>query len=252
MALKTIIEQCRGKLIEIVAAHDLNEVELQVRAKALTPEEAIGTPGRRDFPIIEGKERVIEAVVLGARGQAFTDSPSEFTGKLKEVTGLVLSTNQYRALFIATLNATLRSLGMVEGTVHCKDDEPEKCAQEIASFSRKSGARSIGLVGLNPAIANALVGEFGVESVRIADLNRQNIGQRKFGVEILDGRSKTGDLIHVSDMVLITGTTLVNGTFNDLWNTVKEEKKMAMLYGVTAAGVCKLMNFPRICPCAQG
>jgi len=78
----TILEQCRDKLRDIIAAHSLNEVELRVIAKELTPEEAIGTPERRDFPIIEGKERMIEALVLGARGQAFTDSPSEFTGRV--------------------------------------------------------------------------------------------------------------------------------------------------------------------------
>ena len=57
---------------------------MTVLAKPLTPEEAIGKPGRRDFPILEGKERVIEATVLGARGQAFTDSASDFEGRLEQ------------------------------------------------------------------------------------------------------------------------------------------------------------------------
>ena len=51
-------------------------------------------------------------------------------------------------------------------------------------------------------------------------------------------------------MVLVTGTTLVNGTFDDLWNYSRDVKKELLLYGVTSAGVCKLMNLPRICPCA--
>ena len=247
----SILEQCRDKLSDIVAAHGLNEVELQVFAKPLTPEEAIGTPERRDFPIIEGKERMIEAVVLGARGQAFTDSASEFTGRVRDVLELPLTSSRNRALFVSTLNAVLRHLNLVDGTIHCKDDDPEKCAVEIASFTRKSGACSVGLIGLNPAIAEALVREFGAESVRITDLNRQNIGMQKFNVEILDGRTQAGDVIRSSDMVLITGTTLVNGTFDDLQNLAKQWGKTVVIYGVTAAGVSRLMNLTRLCPCAR-
>jgi len=247
----TILERCRDKLRDIIAAHNLNEVELQVIARALTPEEAIGTPGRRDFPIIEGKERMIEALVLGARGQAFTDSPSEFIGRIGDVLELPLISNRNRALFVATLNAILRHLNLVNGTVHCKDDDPGKCALEIAAFTRKSGARSVGLIGLNPAIAEALAREFGTESVQITDLNGQNIGKRKFNVEILDGRTKAGDVIRSSDLVLITGTTLVNDTFDNLWNYARHEGKTLVIYGVTAAGVCQLMNLTRICPCAR-
>lgn len=244
----SILEQCRDKLRDIVAAHGLNEVELKVFTKVLSPEEAIGTPGRRDFPIIEGKESMIEAVVFAARGQAFTDSPSEFIGRVGDALGLPLTSSRNRAIFIATVNAIMRHLKLVEKTVHCKDDDPEKCAPEIAAFVRKSGANSIGLVGLNPAIAETLVREFGVDAVRITDLNGQNIGMRKFGVEILNGRTEAGDVIRSSDMVLITGTTLVNGSFDDLWRFTKLEGKMAVLYGVTAVGIASLMKLSHICP----
>ena len=247
----TVLEQCRNKLQEIVTARNLDEIELQIRVKALTPEEAIGNPERRDFPIIVGRERMIEAVVLGARGQAFTDAPGEFTGPLKNVLELPLTTNRNRALFVAALNATLRHLNLVEGTVHCKDEYPERCAHEIASGVRKSGANSVGLVGLNPAIAEALVREFGTTAVRITDLDGKNIGARKFDVEVLDGRTMAEDIIRASDLVLITGTTLVNGTFDDLWKFAKQVGKIAVIYGVTASGVSRLMNLSRVCPCAR-
>jgi uncharacterized protein (DUF4213/DUF364 family) len=246
-----ILEQVRDMLRDTVVSHRMNDVALEVLAKPLTPEEAIGRPERRDFPIVEGKERVIEAIVLGARGQAFTDSPADFTGGLRDVLDLSLNSNRNRVLFVATLNATLRYLNQVEGVVHCKDDDPETCAAEIAAHARKTGAHSVGLIGLNPAIAEALVKEFGPESVRITDLNRANIGARRFGVEILDGRTQAGNLIRSSDLVLITGTTLVNGTFDEMWALAEQEGREAIVYGVTAAGVCRLMNLPRICPCAR-
>lgn len=245
------LTQSRTRFQDIIDNNNLNDVELQVLAKPLTPEEAIGVPGRRDFPIIIGKERVIEAIVLGSRGQAFTDSPSEYIGKLGDIMDLPLDSNRNRALLVATINAVMKHLGLVEGTIHCKDDDPEICAMEIASHCRKSGAKTVGLIGLNPAIAEALSREFGAKNVRIADLDKNNIGSRKFDVEIIDGASDADYIIRSTDIVLITGTTFVNGTFDGLWDAVTRYGKKSIIFGVTAAGIAKLMNLHRLCPCAR-
>jgi len=244
-----ILEKTRTRIREIAEKERLLHVRVTVFAKPLTPEEAIGNPGRRDFPIIIGKERVIEATVLGSKGHAYTDSPQEFLGALQDVLDLELTTNQNRAIFVATLNALLGGLKMVEKTVHCKDEEPEECALEIAdSLLKKYGRVDVGLIGLNPAIAERLVEKFGSDHVRITDLNRDNIGQRRFGVEIWDGNERTEDLIDASDVVIFTGTTLVNDTFSQIWNGIQALKKNYLVYGVTAAGVCLLLGIDRICP----
>ena len=67
------LERTRAPFARIIEDHGLRGVEVSVLARPLTPEEAIGQPGRRDFPIIVGKERILEAVFLGAKGHAFTD-----------------------------------------------------------------------------------------------------------------------------------------------------------------------------------
>jgi uncharacterized protein (DUF4213/DUF364 family) len=243
------LEEVRLKLGEILKAKRLLDAPVSVLAVPLTPEEAIGHPQRRDFPIVEGKERVIEARVLGAKGHAFTDSPQDFSGTLQEIVELPLTTNQNRAIFIAALNAALRLLGEIEGTVHCRDEDPERCAEEIAAQALKTWGRvKVGLIGLNPAIAEGLVSVFGASNVRITDLNRQTIGQEKFGVLIWDGREKTGQLIEQSEAVIITGTTLVNGTFDDIFHQIQEKKKKYLIYGVTSSGICHLMGWERICP----
>jgi uncharacterized protein (DUF4213/DUF364 family) len=238
-------------LRDLVSARGLDRVEVQVQARPLSPEQAIGSPERREFPLIEGKEAMIEATVLGARGQAFTDSPSDFTGRIREVLELPLADNRHRAVFVAALNAILRQADLVEGTIHCRDDDPETCAQKIAADARGRGARSVGLIGLNPAIAQALVKEFGAESVRISDLNRQNLGTRRFNVEIEDGRSKNHELLRSSDITLITCTTLVNGAFDEILTAARDEGRTLIVYGVTGSGACRLMNLPRLCPCAR-
>ena len=248
----SILEEARTRFRQIVEKHRLLDLEVSVLAKPLTPEEAIGAPGRRDFPIAVGRERVIEADVLGAKGHAFTDSPGDFVGSLEEVLNLELTTHQRRAIFVATLNAVLRHLERVGATVHCKDDDPETCAKEIASaLFEKHGEVEVGLIGLNPAIAERLVDTFGPAHVRITDLNAEDIGKCRYGAEIWDGNDRTEDLIDASDVVLVTGTTLVNGTFDRIWEQIRAQKKDCLLYGVTAAGVSELIGLERICPCGR-
>lgn len=246
-----ILEQYRRKVRAVAAEHGLNDAAVTVQAKALTPEEAIGKPGRRDFPILEGKERVIEATVLGTRGQAFTDSPSDFEGRFRDVLDLPLDSGRNRAVFLAATNAALAHVGLAEGTVHCKDDAPEKCAFAIAMSARMSDAQTVGLIGFNPAIAEALVREFGTMAVRITDLNPQNAGTDKFGVAVWDGRSRTAELIQRCDLILVTGTTLVNGTFDGILEQARAAGKRLVIYGITCAGVCRLMNLERWCFEAQ-
>lgn len=251
-ARASILERVRGQFVEIIDNEYLSDIEVSVRVVPLTPEAAIGDPVRRDFPIIIGKERVIEADILGAKGQAFTDSPKGYKGTLREVVGLPLRTNQERAVFLASMNAVLNQMGLVEATVHCKDEDPEKCALEIAdAVARRFGNASVGLIGMNPAIAERLVDRFGSSHVRITDLASDNIGKKKFGVRVWDGAKRTEDLIEASDVVLLTGTTLVNDTFDGIWERIQARGKGYLVYGITAAGVCHLTRIDRICPCGR-
>ena len=245
----SVLERTRPRFRDVCQQHGLLNAGVSVTADSLTPQEAIGDPDRRDFPIIVGNERVLESAVLGSRGHAFTDSPRPFSGVVEEVIGFDLSTNANRAVYVATLNATLGRLKMARATVHCRDNDPERCAVAIASgLLDTHGRTNVGLIGLNPAIAERLVEVFGPERVRISDLNPKNAGQRRFGVEVRDGRDGTEELIDASEVVVFTGTTLVNGTFDAIWNRIRSRKKSYLVYGVTAAGVCELMEIPRICP----
>ena len=244
-----VLDQARARLRDLVEQEHLLDALVSVSARPMTPEEAIGKPGRQDFPIIAGKERVVEACVLGARGHAFTDSPRELVGTVEDVLGLDLDDNGSRAVFVATLNAVLRHLGRITATVHCRDDDPELCAQEIARMLLdRHGRVGVGLIGLNPAIAERLVATFGAAHVRITDLCGANIGQRRFDVAVKDGGRHTDELIDASDVVLVTGTTVVNGTFDHILDRIIAKGKPFLVYGVTAAGVCELTGIERICP----
>lgn len=245
----SVLENSKIQLAEIVATNRLLDAHVSVLVKTLTPQEAIGEPGRRDFPIILGKERVIEAEILGTKAHAFTDSPGEFMGDLRGVLNLPLTSNRERSIYVATLNAALRYINLIEKTIHCRDEDPERCGREIASqILERWGKTKVGFIGLNPAIAENLTKTFGTENVRITDLNKQNIHSFKCGVRIWDGNEMTEELIKQSDVILITGTTFVNGTFDHIMLCVQNYKKDHLIYGVTGAGICKLLGLNRICP----
>jgi len=246
----SLLEQTRQQLRQLAEEAKLLEAHISVTAKTLTAEEAIGKPERQDFPIVVGKESMIEARVADARGQAFTDSPQEFTGSLDEVLHLELASNQKRAVYVAALNAVLAHLGRVEGTVHCRDEDPELCAREIAAeLFEEYGPVKVGLIGLNPAIAEQLAERFGPDRLGISDLFEGNIGRQRFDTEVWDGSTRNSELVDASDLVLVTGTTLVNGALDSILERLHDGRGTAhRIYGVTGAGACALLGLPRICP----
>ena len=246
------LEKARAVFRKLVRERGLTHKRVTVSVKPLSPEEAIGRTKRKDYPILKGKERVIEASVLGSKGQVFTDSPSNFSGTLGGVLRLGLRDSRNRALVIAVINAACRAMGVAAGTLHCKDAEPELCAARIAAdILLRRGRCRVGLVGFQPAFAARLVRTFGRGNVHILDRNPANIGSVKCGVHIRGGRGDAQALARWADVVLITGTTLVNGTFDSLLRLVRRHDKEFMIYGISIAGSAALLGLPRVCHCGR-
>jgi len=244
-----LLQKAREKLTALVDKHSLLSEQVSVRAKPLSPEQAIGRPQRKDFPIIKGKEVMIQAEFREHFGQAFTDNPGDFQGRLQEVLNLSLDNNFHRAIFVSTLNAVTRYLGLSERTQHCKDDAPEKCAEELADkIWREYGNIKVGLIGYQPAILEHLAKAFGAGNLKVTDLDAERIGTTKHGVEIWDGKKDTENLIQQSDLVLATGSTIVNGSMDEILKLVKQYGKEYILFGCTIAGTASLLGLKRYCP----
>jgi len=248
LALKPVLEEAREKLQKITTNHRLGDEPVRITVGTLTTKQAIGTPSRQDYALLEGKEVMIEAQFKGSYGQAFTDQPHDFTGLLKGVMSLRLETNDNRAIFVATLNAVAAYLGMVTGVRHCRDKEPEECAAEIARYILTNcGMVRIGMVGYQPAILENLVGTFGADNVKCTDLNPKNAGLLKFGAEIWDGRTETSRLIQWCDLLLATSSAIVNNTFDGIRAEVVSQDRQLIIFGVTGAGVSALLDLERVC-----
>ena len=77
----------KERFAQIVAENNLSDETVRVSAKTLNPEEAIGNPENKDFPILKGHERLMQAEFRGSFGQAFTDMYGDFAGTLQDVRG---------------------------------------------------------------------------------------------------------------------------------------------------------------------
>lgn len=244
----TIIDELRDKFFLLIKKNNLISQKIFVRVNSLSATEAIGNPSRKDYPILEGKEIMIEAEFQGSFGQAFTDHPQQFEGTLSELLNLDFTASSNRAVFIASLNAVTSYLGMASGMRHCHDDEPEKCAEMIANqLVKEYGRKKIGLIGLQPAILDYLAQTFGVDNVLCSDLNPKNIGSNKSGVTILDGKKDNLELVKKSDIVLITSSAIVNGTIDRIRKEALAMKREFIIFGVSGAGAAVLLDIRRLC-----
>lgn len=223
-----MVEQVFGETVKVVSA------------KALSPEEAIGKPDRGDFPILKGKEFMVEAVFKSAKGQAFTDMPGNFQGSLGDILALELQNNFERAIFIACFNAVMRYFGRAANTIHCRDGEPKACAKQLPAFvATHFGKPKIAFIGYQPAMIEKLSETF---PLRVVDLDKDNIGAHRFGIAI-EGPDKTEEVLAWGDMILATGSTCVNGTIVNFL-----DKKPVVFYGISAAGTAALYGYRRFCP----
>ena len=234
----------KERFFNLIKEEDLMSSKVEVvSARTLTPQEVIGKPERDDFPLLKGKEVMIQADFNGGLGQAFTDMPGNYSGTLKEIFDMPLINNFERAVFIAALNAALRYLNYISKTVHCKDKEPGECAAHLVYYVKERfGNPRIAFIGMQPAMVEALAANF---KIRVTDLNPNNVGQQKWGVLIEDA-AHTEEILSWADVILATGTTVVNDTLTPLLI-----EKPIIFYGVTIAGVAYLKGHEQYCFCGH-
>jgi len=243
----SILERVRKEFIRTCNERSV-DLKRTVSVYPLSSRDAIGD-AEGDFVIKKGKEHVIEATFDEARGQAFTGIPCRWNGTLKELLSVDLSDVGHRGIFVATVNAVLRAIGLATGTIHCRDEDPANCGPELAGqLEARFGSKRFGLVGLQPAILKALADHFGSEFVRVVDLDLDNIGSSKYGIEVWDGQSDLSRLVEWSEVGLATGSSVVNGTIDKIVRCFEAGDKPLVFFGNTISGAAALLGMERLCP----
>jgi len=229
----------RREFAKIIKKNGLESEKVVIHATPLSPQEAIGNPEDRDYPLIIGVERLMQAEFKGSLGQAFTDMYGDFTGRLADIVEMDLTNNFRRAIFISSLNAVMRYLGLVDKSVHCKDNEPRECSHELVKYiDRNYGHPKLAMVGFQPRMVEALSRRF---ELRVTDMAQNNIGTEKFGV-LIQSPEKTQENLNWCDIALVTGTTIVNNTIDQV-----RISKPVVYYGITISGVAKLFGLNHFC-----
>jgi uncharacterized protein (DUF4213/DUF364 family) len=248
----SVLSETKKRFMKIINKYNIEKDKINVEIMGLSPEEAIGKPGRNDFPLLIGNEVMIQADYSGSLGQAFTDHPGRFNGSILDILNLELDNNYHRALFISTVNAVLRHLNKAENTVHCRNQEPHKCSIEMVNWIKQnSNAESVGIIGYQPAITEEFSKIFGSEKIRVTDLNPKLIDKYKNGIKIWDGNVDTKKLIKNSDLILVTGSSVINDSIDSIIKTLNEYNKEYYFFGNTIAGAAVLANLPRLCFCGH-
>ena len=229
----------KKEFARLITENGLQGEEVIIRATPLSPRQAIGNPEDRDYPLVVGVERLMQAEFRDSLGQAFTDMYGDFSGRLSDIVTMDLRNNFRRAIFISSLNAVMKNLGLITQTVHCKNNQPRECSHELVRYIEKNyGQPTVAMVGFQPRMVEALAKRF---ELRVTDMDLDNIGKEKFGVRIYDP-SHTEENLDWCDIAVVTGTTVVNNTIDQF-----RISKPVVFYGVTISGVAKLLGLNHFC-----
>jgi hypothetical protein len=230
----------REEFVKLIKEHGLEGEEVIIRANPLSPEQAIGNPEDKDYPLVRGVERLMQAEFRGSLGQAFTDMYANFSGKLSDIAAMDPRNNFRRAIFISSLNAVMRNLGLITQTVHCRNEQPRECSYKLVMYIEENyGQPKVAMVGFQPRMVEALAEQF---ELRVTDMDQDNINKEKFGARI-DDPGRTEENLNWCDIAVVTGTTIVNDTIDQF-----RISKPVVFYGITISGAAKLLGLNHFCP----
>lgn len=245
MKAEIFYETLKKRFTDVLKENNIENDPVQIICRSLTAEEAIGKTKRQDFPIITGKDVMIQAEFRNCFGQAFTEAPTSFKGGLWEVMNMdIINEPHERGIFIAAVNAVMSYLDLCKGAVHCRTEGPEFCAKDMYQFLRENypDRKRIGLIGYQPALLDML--SHSEYDIRVLDLNPANIGQIRYGVLVEDGSKVYDDVVNrYADLILCTGSTVCNGTIVDYIDIDTE----VLFFGTTLSGSAVLMDLKRVC-----
>ena len=247
--LKNLLKARGIGLNEVIESHPgtierWQELKPSLELKVVPPE-WFNLPSE-EYPIVRGKEVIMECRFRDSKAHVFTSMPYEGKVSLNEVVNSKLSTIPERSVFYCALNAVMRYFGLIKGTIHCRGNTPEICGrsllQKILSFY---GDIPTLLVGYQPGFVNVLA--HNLSTLYITDMDPENIGKRVGNVVVLD-HTLNEELIRSVDLVISTGSSLINSTFWNVLEWVTKYRKRLIVYGVTIAGVSEILKLRRHCP----
>ncbi len=198
-----------------------------------------------EYALTKGEEVLLRCKIENSYGDAFTNKPRQFQGKLGKIFNLDLGNETERAIFFSALNAAFNHLNLIDKTIHCKGDDPKSCGKELAKqIQEKYDNPKITHIGYQPGHLEYCCKKF---ETFVTDQNPENIGKEKFGTRILPA-SDNEKTMKKADLALITGSSVVNGSLPQLIKWCKEYGTKPIIYGVSGKGASEILGIESFCP----
>lgn|GEM_PF-6961006 len=125
-----------------------------------------------------------------------------------------------------------------------RDDARKK----LLHICRDLDPQSVGLVGMQPAILEALVDMMGTDRLRCINRDEDNRNGIKFGVAIEWGDGEgLKQLFERSELILTTGSSAANGSLADILALADTTGKPVYFYGTTIVGTARFLDLDRLC-----
>lgn len=199
---------------------------------------------------LTGRTR-LEGSFLGHHGMSYSFNPFQFEGTVKELLSMDLEEAADRAVFVAALNAVCGYIHPDIRTVHCSEEGSFVCTEKLVQQLRDTGYGCPGLIGFQPSFLKALSSDYGNSNIACVDHDDiDEAVRRSADVDLLD-EMHLQQLIAWSDVLVVTGATLVSGTLPHILEWAELSGKPVLFYGTSIAGAAYLMDLPRFCPEAR-
>ena len=182
----------------------------------------------------------VTASFRGTKGEAYTETPENFEGSLKEAISIPPSENGIDARTVAAINAVMCHLGYCAGTFPTDFDERRLYSEALFGYVLDNyGKKNIVLIGYDGYLVKKMVSD--ECDFWTLDRDPDNISQDRFKhVVVNSGRFNREACFAWGKIFIITGSTLCNGTIVQYL----EQGKNLLFYGITCAGTARLLNLP--------
>ena len=243
-----LIERVRSRFGKVVRDNHLERESVIVEAGSSRASQHQGTTGKGCGCFADG---LIKARVAGGVGHAAIDSPAHFRASLRGVISMSLASDFERCVFLATVNAACRALGLLNKSLRCDDAGARRCPAEIVRQTGKDRPKSVGLFGFEASLLEMLVRTFGGRHVACVDADPELIGARNWGVDIWDAHDRAADLVDRSEFLMINTTCFVNASADEIVRLIWDKGCPYRFFGITGAGATKLLKMHWVCPFSQ-
>ena len=239
MTIQEIYDKLTEKFLGLKGVSDILDERIEIRADK-EPEPALMPWNYVPFKDKRPEYRVT-ASFKGYEGEAYTETPEDFDGTLREAISLPASDKGIDARTLSAINAVMNSLGLCAGVFPATFDERRLYTEALfGHVCGDLGIRSnLILVGYDGYIVKKFVSED--IDFWTMDRDPDNISQDRFKhVVVNSGRYNREACFAWGKYFIVTGSTLTNGTIVQYLDKGKD----ILFYGITIAGAATLLGLP--------